>query len=276
SSFENDTITNKDVFEKSLKETVIGEVHVSEKTKQKIINISSPITLNEEFVGVLVISYDFEKINQVSDNKFELGETGETYLVNKDGYVITSLRFKEDAFLKQKIDSVNLKNCLKHAGNTHLNHKEVISFIDYQGVKVLGAHSYIPETQWCLLAEKDDREIMASINHDIKKTWMFIFAIVGLITVVGMLFNFLLTRSLKKEVDAKTINIKNQSNKIKEQLKKEELITKEKDRLLVGQKKAQIKLEEQIKEMEKFQKLTVNRELRMIELKKEIKKLESK
>ncbi|MEA3317668.1 MAG: hypothetical protein U9R54_06890, partial [Bacteroidota bacterium] len=100
--------------------------------------------------------------------------------------------------------------------------------------------------------------------------------LVSLIIIIGMLFNFLLTRSLKKEVDAKTINIKNQSNKIKEQLKKEELITKEKDRLLVGQKKAQIKLEEQIKEMEKFQKLTVNRELRMIELKKEIKKLESK
>ncbi|MCD4762335.1 hypothetical protein K8R32_05260, partial [bacterium] len=276
SNIENDIVGNEDVFAEAKAKICIGEVHISARTGQKVINISSPILLEDKFAGVLVITFDFEKINKVVENRSGLGETGETYLINKESHMITPLRFKEDVFLKQKIDSINSKNCFEHAKEAYAKHEKVIGFINYRGVNAVGAHSYIPETEWCLLAEKDEQEIMASVNKNINQTWYFTFGLIGLIILIGIVFNFLLTGSLKKEVEVKTVDIKNQSNKIKEQLKKEEETTRVKEWLLGEQKKAKKELEEKVNELEKFQKLTVGRELKMIELKKKIKNLENK
>ena len=38
-------------------------------------------------------------------NRKGMGQTGEVYVVDKDGYMITESRFIDDAILKQKVDT---------------------------------------------------------------------------------------------------------------------------------------------------------------------------
>ena len=278
--------TNKDIigidkssdsyFVNAKEKTYIKDAYRSESTGKNIIVISSPFFDDKnEFLGVLVARSGMVFVNQITGNANDLGESGETYLINKEKYIITPSRFTDDAFLTQKADTLNAKNCFSmtdYAGK-HIGHKAVEVFDDYRKIEVIGTHVYLPEMQWCLLAEIDKVEVLGNVTKNINKIWYFTAGIILSILIVGFMFNFLLTKSLKREVEAKTVNIKSQSSKIQEQLKKEELITKEKEKLLVGQKQAQEELEEKITEMEKFQKLTIGRELKMIELKEEIKKL---
>lgn len=72
-----------------------------------------------------------------------MGETGEIYLVNKDKYMISPSRFKEDVILKQEVDTVNVEKCVMH--KKHIPEvKEVTILSDYRGITVPGTHAYIP------------------------------------------------------------------------------------------------------------------------------------
>ena len=205
SSMENDAVGNEDVFIKAKEKSFIGEARISTRTGQKVMNISSPILLTDKFVGVMAVTFKLDELKNIVKNTEGLGKTGEIYLINKEKYTITPLRFRTDTFLKQKIDTLNSRNCFEHASGK--GYEEVIRFVNYKGVNVVGVHGYLLETEWCLLAERDEQEIMVSVNKNISRTWYFTFGVIGLIILIGIVFNFLLTGSLRKEVADKTAEL---------------------------------------------------------------------
>ena len=108
-----------------------------------------------EFLGLVGVNINLEELNKILLDKAGLGETGETYLINKEGYALTPLLSAGEFFSRQKIDTVNSKNCLGAESKEHVGHEAVDVFLDYSGKKVVGSHIYIPEIEWCLLAEMD-------------------------------------------------------------------------------------------------------------------------
>lgn len=132
----------------------------------------------------------------------------------------------------------------------------------------------IQDNKWMMVINGEEKDAYSGIDSTLNSIWFFtLIALISLV-VFGLFFSYFLTKSLRKEVENKTAEIKNNSYLIEEQLRKEELITQEKDELLNEQKRVKKELEEEMEEMEKFQNLTVNRELKMIELKEKIRNLE--
>lgn len=82
--------------------------------------------------------------------KVSLGETGECYLVNREG---TFLAHKEpDRILTENIaQSESFKNILNSG-------KRRVTYIDYRGVEVMGASARVGGTEWALVVEQDRRE----------------------------------------------------------------------------------------------------------------------
>ena len=100
----------------------------------------------------------------------KLGKTGETYLVNKDGYMITESRFsahlKEMGLVKKRCtlelklisrETGELTNGVREcvAGNNGFNAK---GYKDYSGITVLGVWRWLPEFNWGVIAEIDRDE----------------------------------------------------------------------------------------------------------------------
>ena len=50
-------------------------------------------------------------MNKIVTDYTGLGETGEIYIVDRDGYMLTPSRFGDDAALKRKVNTVNINNC---------------------------------------------------------------------------------------------------------------------------------------------------------------------
>ncbi len=142
--------------------------YYSLRLKQLTTVISSPI---EDYagktVGVLAARINLDKISGIMLERSGLGETGETYLVNKFNYMVTESRFEAGLALKQTIYSSAVKDCLK--GNSG---RRVYS--SYRDTPVIGVYRWLPETEACLVAEigqeealkpvKELRNVMAVVN----------------------------------------------------------------------------------------------------------------
>ena len=180
----------------------IKDAYFSKTTGQKSIAISAPITDRETkaLLGVVVGRINLSMINKITADRTGLGKTGEIYLLNKHGYMITSSCFEKDTFLKLKVDTENTRKCLedyKKFGATPHEHEPLI-YTDYRGVKVLGLHDHIPETQWGLFAEIDESEALAPLNK-IKAIFLIIMLFVPLVAwLIGIFVARLLTRPIIK------------------------------------------------------------------------------
>jgi methyl-accepting chemotaxis protein len=116
-------------------------------------------------VGALVAMVDIERLNRVTMDLSGLGKTGECYLVNESGYMITGSRFKgNEVILTQKVDSDGVRRA--RSG------EDIVGvFRDYRGQKVLG-HYYVDDKltkangeKWCMVTEIDEAEAFAPIRN---------------------------------------------------------------------------------------------------------------
>ncbi|MCK5508680.1 MAG: response regulator [Desulfobacterales bacterium] len=185
--------SNNDIFLKGKKGVWFGDPHISLFTGNIVINTASPIFVNNELSGVLVINYDMEKgLFKITTDRTGMGETGEIYLVNKDGYMITPSRFADDTFLKQKIDIENTRDIstrIRIFGNQEPKEWGVLSR-NYSGADVIGICKHIPEMNWTLVAEMTEEEAFAPVVRLTQKmllifVFLFVVGIMASIVISG-------------------------------------------------------------------------------------------
>ena len=135
--------------------------------------------------GGIIIDLNLEDLNEILVDKTGIGASGETYLINSELYPITPLLFVEYAEFEWKVDTSNSNHCFEN--HDPLNHNKARIFEGYRGKTVLGTHIYIPEMNWCLLAEVDDSEALGPQRRIfLKVSITIILIIVILVTLVGL------------------------------------------------------------------------------------------
>jgi len=152
-------------FVEGKKGIYVKNVYQSKTTGKIGFAVSAPLLkrTTKELMGVVVNRYELTELNAITINREGLGETGESYIVNKDGLMITESRFVKDAVLKEKVDTepVRLFQAQK---------KIMIGiYPDYRGMPVLGASMGDDIEKefglgWTILAEKDAAEAFAPIK----------------------------------------------------------------------------------------------------------------
>jgi len=156
------------IFLGGQKGSFIKDVYFSEVYKEPLLAVSTPFldSQTDELLGVLAARVRLNDLNNIVTEKTGMGDTGKIYIVNKYGYMATPARFKEDVVLKQMVDTENVRKARLHKGREHplSGEKKINVFPDYRGVLVLGAHEYIPQMQWVVLAEIDAKEAFAPLS----------------------------------------------------------------------------------------------------------------
>ena len=154
--------SENDYFLKAKEGIYIKDAYYSESTKKPTITFSAPIIDSEtkEFLGVIVNKVNLSTLNAITTNRIGMGKTGETYLINRYGYMITTSRFIKKSFLKLKVDTVGTRKYFEDVKEFGITpHKHVPSiYKDYRGRNVLGIHRHISGIQWGVLAEIDENE----------------------------------------------------------------------------------------------------------------------
>ncbi|MEK6635124.1 MAG: cache domain-containing protein, partial [Planctomycetota bacterium] len=150
----------------------VKDVYMDENTGEYSLAFAAPVLKKRggKFLGVLVIRYNANKLNEITTGKMagekedvdtflRRGKTSEAYIVNKNNRLITGSRFKENAILKQTINTKPVTAAL-HAG------KEVVGvYKNYMGRNVIGATRYLKKLGWVLLVETDESEAYSPISE---------------------------------------------------------------------------------------------------------------
>ncbi|MEA1906196.1 MAG: histidine kinase dimerization/phosphoacceptor domain -containing protein [Euryarchaeota archaeon] len=142
---------------------VDGEVRVTDLrtsvfTGDDVVSAATPILVDGEFSGVVIVDFDARKIFEIATDMTGLGVTGEIYILNEYGYIITPSRFSNDTIPTQDID-------LGHFVTTVNHEPEAALYKNYRGADVLGAHAPIPAMNWCLVAEIEEAEAFAPVTR---------------------------------------------------------------------------------------------------------------
>lgn len=162
----------------------IRDAYYTKTEGKETLDFSAPITDGQtgQFSGIVVSKINMSALNKITLDRTGLGRTGEIYIVNKYGYMITPSRFIKDTFLKQKVDTVNFRDCLTAGKDptVHIGHEAVKVSLDYRGLDALGTHRYMPQMQWVLLAQIDAEEALAPLSKI-----NFLFSIILLLVPIG-------------------------------------------------------------------------------------------
>ncbi|MDM8559228.1 PAS domain S-box protein [Thiotrichales bacterium HSG14] len=193
-----DYVGNAEIFTNGKKGIYIRDVHISTMTGTKVISISVPILIKNEFAGIVIVNVEIEKeLYKILLQKHK--KTEEIYLINKDGYMISPSRFQENTFLSQKVNSSEAKECFTLSAEKHeIEHAKMDIYEDYRGIQVMGTHHTLKNMDWCLLAEIDAEEAFVPVNKLVQLMLQFFLLLFGISGIVAFFIAKNITRPIQK------------------------------------------------------------------------------
>lgn len=184
-------------FTEGKKELTYKSVYISKATNMPCWGISGPfLSLDRnKVIGVMGLRYAVAGLETVMTERAGLGQTGESYLVNSDGMMISASRFHKDVFLKEKVDTEPVR-LFRQSGKPMTG-----IYRDYRNELVLGASMGDDITKeaplgWVLLSEIDIAEAFAPIN----KLGLIIIILGAIISVMVGFVAFLIARSIANPI----------------------------------------------------------------------------
>ncbi len=203
----NDMGTNRsdmEYFKVGLKRPFVSEPYISPDDNIPVIAYSCPVfapNSQSEVIGVLVIHQATDAainkgdiwgaglgINQIVMNKEGMGASGETFLVNNQGLIISNSRLVEGTFLKRSIPEAILQE-LK-------SEKFSDPYVGYQGIMTVGQAVPIANTNWLLVCEFDSSEAYSPVVKLGSRMFMLIIAVIILVAI----FAFFIARYFTKPI----------------------------------------------------------------------------
>jgi len=150
--------------------------------------VSAPLRDSDTVIGVVAFRLHVATLsNLLQDQKF--GKTGETFIVGKDGYMLTESRFSSNlkkngtiqvrSALELKVVNpdngkltYSVNQCLKgKSGSSSKGYK------DYTGISVLGSWQWLPELDWGVVTEIDKAEVYGVAYNLTTLGWVLLFGI---------------------------------------------------------------------------------------------------
>lgn len=180
-------ISDREYFKAAVKgKEFISEMIISRTYNRPCIVFSAPVTINGKITGILYGSVAVDTLSNIISG-FAIGETGENYLVDRKGNLITiPASMKRSRVNSQKIlpapqDSIVSDGFTGHDG--------VVLYNDYRGKDVIGTRRWLSDLQILLITKQDEAEaIQQAGGKGLKVTLMTgILFIIALLPVVWII-----------------------------------------------------------------------------------------
>ncbi|MBS3788589.1 PAS domain S-box protein [Candidatus Bipolaricaulota bacterium] len=153
--------------------------------------IAAPITDSSgQLIAVIAGHANLEPLNEIMMEQTGLGETGESYLVNRSNLLLTKSQFISGAPYEKWISTYGINQALAGKSGVSL-------YKGYRDKKVIGAYRWLKDLKVALVAEIDQSEAFSPVAT-IRITVIGVG--LGLVILVALL-GIMLARSITKPVD---------------------------------------------------------------------------
>lgn len=188
-----------DIYLFGMENPYVGDIFLNEETGEFAMYSAAPIMIDGEVGGVIGILNGTTNLFKITTDVTGLGKTGETYIVNSDGYMVSPSRFVNSAAFDYSIDLKDKK--VNHSQDASITSNPISSTItstNYLDIKVIRSYAEIPEMGWSVVVEKSASEAFSPVE---KMTNSMIFILVGLLAagiIAALLISKTITRPLMK------------------------------------------------------------------------------
>jgi diguanylate cyclase (GGDEF)-like protein len=148
----------------------ISDVVIGRNSGQSIINFSSPIyDYAGNFQGLILGSVKTVMLETLLRENW-IGQTGEVFLVNREGTMLTEPRHVNVLIGKGLVeDTAKMKFKIPDdaLSNVRMGKSATAVWTDYLGNKVLGACLNVPERGWTIIGKINEGEVLAPIYRQL-------------------------------------------------------------------------------------------------------------
>lgn len=146
----------------------VSEIFHSLTLGQPTMVISTPVEDNTgQLVGVLAGHARLAQLSEIMLERGGMGQTGETYLVNKNNLLLTESRFEPGLAFRKWVFTEGVSRTLKGESGTSL-------YLDYRGKPVIGAYRWMegkPTDYPTELVVGEEAEVVLTVaNHEYRTT----------------------------------------------------------------------------------------------------------
>lgn len=154
--------TEKTYFEEAAKgREYISDVLLGKVTKEPMILFSAPVlNKNKQFEGVVYGTVTLKTIDQLM-RQFQSGDSGESYLMDRNGYLITESRFAGE----WKILEFKLKSDILERAKQGV--QSISTYESYRGKQVFGTYQLVNNGKWITINEIERDEVYRSFNQQL-------------------------------------------------------------------------------------------------------------
>ncbi len=191
----------KKIFTEGRKGSFISDLHFSEFTEDYVNSIAVPIHTKGSVSGVLVVNFVAEKyLYPIMADRTGLSDSTNFYLLNKDLLLLTPTGFA-DKIMETKIIPEQINLCQANHLKSKIPDMDLVErpeYINYRGNKVMGTHIYLPQMQWFLILEVNQKDIMRPIMK-YRNILTILFSVLLLLSLgTSYLISIYLTKPIKK------------------------------------------------------------------------------
>ncbi|PIN87137.1 hypothetical protein COV19_01435 [Candidatus Woesearchaeota archaeon CG10_big_fil_rev_8_21_14_0_10_44_13] len=196
--------SNEDYFIEGKKGPYHDSVYYDQEDSKRTLIYSYPFIDDEtqEVLGVVVAYHDTLILDALASDYVGLGNTGESFLVNKEFYMVTPSRFVKDAPLNQKVDTQNARSCFQHPMMSEEQikkaHEKMFANPDYRGVMVVGTHAYLPLMEWCLIVKINKEEAIGTYEKELLRSFIYSFMIAVIFIILA---GIILARRISRPIN---------------------------------------------------------------------------
>lgn len=174
----------------------VTDVLYSRITKKPVVIFSSPVFSQAgNVIGIIAASVELKTITAMME-QFQFGETGETYLVDQSGKMVTATRLAGDP-LASGVEMTNDRASVKgiYSFEQAIKGQQGSGiYTDFRGRRVIGAYSAINIPRWAIIADIDEAEILAPVYQKIQLLGIGYLAVLAILVFSITMFSRKLNR----------------------------------------------------------------------------------
>ncbi|BAU26879.1 PAS domain S-box-containing protein/diguanylate cyclase (GGDEF)-like protein [Aneurinibacillus soli] len=194
-------LSDRDYFQEGKKgKEFVSDVIIARATGKPSIIVSCPIIdSQQQFQGVIAGVVEPRTVEKIME-RMRFGKTGETYLVNREGVMITESRFIADLIKYGMVSStarLNLKVHTEIVQKAQTNLSVVLPYSNYRGVESLGAYHWTQNGKWLVIAEVNQAEMLDSLYNSMFIIIMSILCIVAFVLYIVLKVSHHIERPLQ-------------------------------------------------------------------------------
>jgi signal transduction histidine kinase len=141
-------------FTRGQRGTFVQNVYPSPIELEPALTVSTPLQTDDgELLGVLAVHLDLDELDQIIQSRTGLGETGETYLVDKYNVFVSGTRFGREKY-PRGVHTEGIDAALEGEDGSGL-------YRNYGGVPVIGVYRWLDDLDLALLVEVAQEEAFA-------------------------------------------------------------------------------------------------------------------